>query len=248
MSALSLAFIGLAVLLAALVSGVFGLAGGMVLLGALLVFFDVPTAMVLFSVLAAAANFWRVATWWRYIHWRIWSGYVVGGTVAMLLLRLIEFVPSKAMVYFMLGVLPFLIEALPKHWHPSIDWRGVPVLGGLVTTTLQLVAGNGGIFLDVFFQKSTIDRRTTVATKAFCQTFANTARILYFGTVAGIDPSFPLWTLVPMMLLSIGGTVLATFILNRMTDVGFRKWTRVVIFTVSAIYLARAGWLFWTDA
>src|SRR5687767_2584003 len=123
MSALSLAFIGLAVLLAALVSGVFGLAGGMVLLGALLVFFDVPTAMVLFSVLAAAANFWRVATWWRYIHWRIWSGYVVGGTVAMLLLRLIEFVPSKAMVYFMLGVLPFLIEALPKHWHPSIDWR-----------------------------------------------------------------------------------------------------------------------------
>jgi uncharacterized membrane protein YfcA len=245
MSFLSLALIGLAVLLSSFVSGVFGLAGGMILLGVLLIFFDVPTAMVLFSVLVATANIWRVVMWWRYIHWRIWFGYIVGGSVALLTLRLIEFVPSKALVYFLLGLIPFVIESLPRAWHPSIEWRGMPVIGGLITTTIQLLAGNGGVFLDIFFQKSKIDRKTTVATKAFCQTFGNLARILYFGAVAGIDPSFPFWAFIPAMLLAITGTMLAPLVLNRMTDVGFRKWTRTIIFAVGAVYLLRAGWLFW---
>ena len=30
-----------------------------------------------------------------------------------------------------------------------------------------------------------------------------------------------------------------------MTDHGFRQWTRAIIFTISAVYLVRAGWLFW---
>jgi hypothetical protein len=40
-------------------------------------------------------------------------------------------------------------------------------------------------------------------------------------------------------VLSIAGTTLAAQVLERMTDVGFRIWTRRVIFAVSAIYLAR---------
>jgi hypothetical protein len=30
-----------------------------------------------------------------------------------------------------------------------------------------------------------------------------------------------------------------------MTDHGFRQWTRAIILTVSAIYLARGAFLFW---
>jgi hypothetical protein len=29
-----------------------------------------------------------------------------------------------------------------------------------------------------------------------------------------------------------------------MTDHGFRQWTRAIIFAISAVYLVRAGWLF----
>ena len=36
---------------------------------------------------------------------------------------------------------PWLIELLPRHWHPSIQWRGVPLLTGLTTTSIQLMAG-----------------------------------------------------------------------------------------------------------
>jgi uncharacterized membrane protein YfcA len=241
----SLAVIGAAVFAAAFVSGVFGLAGGMIMLGVLLVFFDVPTAMVLFSLLATTGNAWRVATWWRYINWRILRGYAVGGLVAVVLLAFVAFVPSKAMVYLILGLIPYTIELLPRDRHPSIEWRGAPTFAGFATTAVQLVAGNGGLFLDVFFQKSMLDRKTTVATKAICGTVGNLARMAYFGTLSGIDEAFPLWAFVPAALLAIAGTMLAPLVLERMTDHGFRKWTRVLIFVVSAVYLGRAAWLFW---
>jgi hypothetical protein len=46
-------------------------------------------------------------------------------------------------------------------------------------------------------------------------------------------------------LLAIGGTSLAPFVIERMTDHGFRQWTRAIIFAISGVFLARAGWLFW---
>jgi uncharacterized membrane protein YfcA len=245
MSLVYLALIGAAVFVSSFISGVFGMAGGMLLLGTLLVFFNVATAMVLFSLLAATGNAWRVITWWRYINWPIWLGYVAGGAIALIALRSIELVPSKAVVYLMLGLIPFVIEVLPRTWQPNIEWRGMPLLAGLMTTTIQLMAGNGGVFLDIFLQKSTIDRRTTVATKSFCQTFGNVARIAYFGSLVGIDEAFPLWAFVPAMLLAIAGTSLAPLVVNRMTDYGFRRWTRTLVFAVGAIFLARAAWLFW---
>jgi uncharacterized membrane protein YfcA len=241
----SLAVIGTAVFLASFVSGVFGLAGGMIMLGALLVFFDVPTAMILFSLLAATGNIWRTVSWRRFINWPILWGYALGGLLAVLMFGLVSFVPGKALVYLTLGLIPYAIELLPRDRHPNIEWRGAPAFAGFATTAIQIFAGNGGLFLDVFFQKSKLDRKTTVATKSVCGTVGNVARLLYFGTVTGIDDSFPLWAFIPGALLAIGGSMAAPFVVERMTDHGFRKWTRTLIFAISTIYLIRAAWLYW---
>ena len=248
MSLLVAGFILAVALITSLVSGVFGIAGGMIMLGVLLIFFDVPTAMVLFSLLAATGNAWRVVSWWGHVNWRIMWGYAAGGLIATVLMGFVAFVPSKAMVYLILGLIPYLIELLPRDHHPNIEWRGIPLLSGLATTAIQLIAGNGGLLLDVFFQKSSLDRRTTVATKAICGTVGNLARMAYFGTIAGIEENFPLWAFIPAALLAIAGTMVAPYILERMSDQEFRRWTRQIIFLVSAVYLARAFWLYWQGA
>lgn len=49
----------------------------------------------------------------------------------------------------------------------------------------------------------------------------------------------------PAILLAIAGTSLAPFVLERLTDHGFRRWTRWIIFAISAVYLARGFWLMW---
>lgn len=245
MTILSLSVVAASIFLSSFISGVFGIAGGMILLGALLTFFDVPTSMILFSLLSTTGNLWRVISWRRYIDWHIWLQYVAGAALAFGLLRFIAFVPSKALVYLLLGLMPYMIELMPRHWHPSIQWRGIPVFTGFVTSAIQLFAGNGGMFLDIFFQKSQVDRRTTVATKSICQTVGNLLRILYFGSLDNVTNILPAWVFAPAIVLAVVGTMLAPWVLERMTDHGFRRWTRKLIFIVSTIYLLRAAWLYW---
>src|SRR3954452_22072286 len=161
MSPLTLFGFGLTILLTSFVSGVFGMAGGLILLGLLLIYFDVPTAMVMLSIVQFAANGWRAVLWWRFVRWRIFTFYVAGAIVAFLLMRLIAFIPDKALVYLALGLTPFLAELMPRDLRPNIEWRGVPFVTGLLTTFMQLFSGVGGLFLDMFFQKSMLDRKTT---------------------------------------------------------------------------------------
>jgi hypothetical protein len=118
----------------------------------------------------------------------------------------------------------------------------VPFVTGVAATIIQILAGVGGLFLDIFFQKSALDRKTINATKAVAQSFSHVVRALYFGSLSGLG-DLPLWTTAPAILLAIGGTSLAPVVLEHMTDHGFRQWTRAIIFAISAVYLVRAGWL-----
>ena len=240
----ALAVIGLTIVVSSFLSGVFGMAGGMVLLGVLLTYFDVATGMIFFSVIQLFANGWRVVQWRRYVLWPILGWYVAGAVIAFACMWMIAFVPDKAMVYLALGLMPFVVEALPAALRPNIEWRGVPFFTGIATTIIQILAGVGGLFLDIFFQKSTLDRKTTNATKAVAQSFSHIVRALYFGSISGIG-DLPLWVTGPAIVLAIAGTSLAPFVIERMTDHGFRQWTRAIIFAISVVYLARAAWLFW---
>jgi uncharacterized membrane protein YfcA len=182
--------------------------------------------------------------WRRYVLWPIFGWYVLGAVIAFGCMWMIAFVPDKAMVYLSLGVMPFVVEALPASLRPNIEWRGVPFFTGVVTTIIQILAGVGGLFLDVFFQKSMLDRKTTNATKAVTQSFSHIVRALYFGSLSGVG-DLPVWATGPAILLAITGTSLAPFVIERMTDHGFRQWTRAIIIAISVVYLARGGWLLW---
>jgi hypothetical protein len=49
-------------------------------------------------------------------------------------------------------------------------------------------------------------------------------------------------------VLALAGAILAPFVLERMTDHGFRQWTRVIIYTLAIVYLVRGGLLIWHGA
>jgi uncharacterized membrane protein YfcA len=103
------------------ISGLFGMAGGLILLGVLLVFMDVAPAMVLFGTIQMVSNGWRATLWLRYVEWSIVWRFLIGSTTMFLLMRSVAIVPSKAALYLMLGLLPFaayLCQAV------SLDIRG----------------------------------------------------------------------------------------------------------------------------
>jgi len=247
MTVASYLLLGFTVVVSSFISGVFGMAGGMILLGVLLNYFDVASAMIMFSIIQFCANGWRAYQWRHHVRWPIFFKYVVGAAIAFIAMYSIRFVPDKMMVYLSLGLMPFAIEALPREWRPNIEWRGVPFVTGVLTTIVQVMAGVGGLFLDIFFQKSMLDRQTTNATKATVQTLSHVLRAAYFGSLSGLA-SVPKWALAPAIALSVAATSLAPFVIERMTDHGYRQWTRAIIFTVSIVYLVRAGMLWWHHA
>ena len=244
LSGIAIALIGATVVATSFLSGIFGMAGGMILLGVLLVFLDVAPAMVLFGATQAVANGWRAFLWRRHVRWDIVRLYVVGSATAFLLCRSIAFLPDKALVYLVLGVLPFAVYALPQRLAPDITRRGVPYLCGAVIMVIQLFGGVAGHILDLFFQASALDRRTVVATKAFTQVIAHFFRIAYFGSfAAAFEVHIPWCVYAGAVVLAVTGTTLAAQVLERMTDVSFRIWSKRIVVTVSGIYVLRGVWL-----
>ena len=70
------------------ISGIFGMAGGMLLIGFLLVLLPVPVAMVFHGVIQIAANGWRAWLWRHHVKWSVvlQFGAGVGGLADRLFL------------------------------------------------------------------------------------------------------------------------------------------------------------------
>jgi uncharacterized membrane protein YfcA len=239
----TLALAAVSVLATSILSGVVGMAGGMILMGVLLLLMPVTAAMVLHGVTQVASNGWRAFLWRGYINWRIIGGYGIGSFVVFGLMKLVAAVPDKAVVYIAMGVTPFIVMALPMQWVPDINRRFAPVICGGAVMFVQLLAGVAGNVLDVFFQRAEMDRRTVVATKAASQVLAHLQRIAFFGAFAGAGDIFPWWVYAGSVAIAMTGATIAATILKRMSEKAFRGWSRAIILAVSVVYLAKGLWL-----
>jgi uncharacterized membrane protein YfcA len=239
----TLSITALSILATSILSGVVGMAGGMILMGVLLMLMPVAAAMVLHGVTQVASNGWRAFLWRSYIDWRIIGGYAIGSFAMFLAMKLVAALPGKATVYIAMGVTPFIVMALPKAWAPDIRARGMSVVCGAAVMFVQLLAGVAGNVLDVFFQRAEMDRRAVVATKAASQVLAHLQRIAFFGAFALSGDIFPLWVYGGAVAIAMLGATLAASVLKRMSDKAFRGWSQAIILAVSVVYLAKGLWL-----
>ncbi len=132
--------------------------------------------MVLHAVTQIASNGWRAFLWRNYVDWRIIGGYAIGSFAVFLAMKLVAVLPAKAVVYIGMGITPFIVLMLPMRFVPEITRKGAPILCGAAVMFVQLLAGVAGNVLDVFFQRSQLDRKTVVATKAASQVLAHLQR------------------------------------------------------------------------
>lgn len=236
------------VLVTATVSGVFGMAGGLMLVGALTLAMPVAAAMVTHGAVQFVSNGWRAVLHRRHIQWRIIWLYGVGSALAAMVLSLVVYQPSKAWVYLMLGLVP-LLAWLPRGlFQLDAAKPSHAIACGLSVTGLNTAAGVSGPLLDVFFVRTALTRHQIVATKAATQAFSHTVKILYYGVpllastqTTGLPP---IWFFVLAAPLAMLGAVLGGRILDRLSDVNFLKWTRLIVTALGLIYLSQAAQLF----
>jgi uncharacterized membrane protein YfcA len=228
----------------AFLSGIFGMAGGIILMGALTAFLPVRTAMLLHGITQFASNGWRAFVWRRYISWRVLLPYLAGAVVALLLFSWVRYEPEKAWVLLALGVVPFIGFLLPARFAFDVEKPPVGFACGLVIASLMIVAGVAGPLLDVFFVKTRLDRRAVIATKATTQCLGHTMKLIYFGAVVDMAGGFadlPWWIYAGCIAAAMVGTTAARGVLERMTDVQWRAWSQRLLLVIGTVYLIQGG-------
>lgn len=233
-----LSLIAAASLLTSFISGILGMAGGMILMGVLLALLPLPAAMLLHGISQLSANGWRAWMLRRSIDWRVLRGYLLGAGLALAGFALLRIVVSKPVALVLMGLTPFVGLALPERFHFNVERRGQSFLCGLVNTSIALVAGISGPILDLFFVRSKMGRHAVVATKATVQSLSHLMKIGYFGGIlassgSSIDPRFAL----VLVALGVLGTTLSKQVLERISDEMFRRWTRWTVMSLGLFYL-----------
>jgi uncharacterized membrane protein YfcA len=207
-------------------SGIFGMAGGMLLMGLLLAIMPVTAAMALHGITQMASNGWRAVLWRTHVRWPIFGCYAAGAFIATAAFAALAAPPTKGVALLILGLTPFIGLALPARLRLNVARPVHAVACGGVCMTLQLVAGVSGPLLDVFFVQSGLDRRGIVATKAAVQTLGHALKLTYFGALliaAGGDLS-PVVAAIAVVL-AIVGTQASRRVLDAMSDRQFLQWS-----------------------
>lgn len=230
----------------AFLSGIFGMAGGLVLIGVLFALMPVPEAMALHAVTQMASNGWRGLLWIGHVKWRAVAAYLGGCVVAFAIWSYLRYVPSKPVALLALGVTPFLVRFLPKDLKPDPQSFLHGGIFGTICMTLMLLTGVTGPILDTYFLGGGLERRQIVATKGICQLFGHFAKLVYFGGLvtagAGVDPMMA----AVAVAASIVGTTAARPVLERLTDTQYRTWTWYIITAVALFYICQGTYLLLT--
>src|SRR5215470_810431 len=148
MTALVAAGLSLLMIGTALLSGVFGMAGGLILVGVLVVIMPLPQAMVLHAVTQMASNGWRALLWRQHIAWKTAFASFAGSLISLGLWSIWLYVPDKAVALLLLGCSPFIVRAIPDSVMPRTLGPSQMLGGSVVCMMLMLVTGVTGPLLD----------------------------------------------------------------------------------------------------
>jgi uncharacterized membrane protein YfcA len=219
------------------ISGVFGMAGGLILLALLLSFLPVGTAIAVQGIVQIIANGSRAIFSRAFIDWRILGTMMAGLATAGLILWIARYVPSLATVYIAVGLMPILV------WIPAAKLKldaAKPLhafVCGFLGGGFNLTVGVSGPSIDIFFIRTTLDRRTIVATKAAMQVLSHLSKVVFYWQATMVLTPQEWGAVVVAAPFAIAGTSAGYWVLQRMNDVNFRVWMRWIVTAIGIYYL-----------
>ncbi|MCP3731026.1 sulfite exporter TauE/SafE family protein [Sphingomonas sp. MG17] len=230
--------------LTSILSGVFGMAGGLILMGLLAWLLPITTALALHGIIQFASNLWRVILHRGHVAWRVLVTFGVGAAAAMGLFALITFEPAKLYVFLGLGLMPILVW-LPERWlrlDASNPWHSL--CGGFVSTGLSLVSGVSGPVTDLLFVRTRLNRHEVVATKAVMQAIGHASKVIVYGGVLlseSARASIPLGVTALAITASMAGIMVGSRVLDRLSDAQFQAGRRWIVTVIGIGFLVQAA-------
>jgi len=224
-------------LLTAVLSAVVGMAGGIVLLSVMLLFFEPLAAIPLHGAVQLVSNGSRTWIQRSHVDWPIVWRYALPLVPMGFIGLAIAWSLSPPLARGLIGAF-VLVATWAPGWlvigtHPEQIDRGrrFVLLGGVVGV-LNMTVGATGPLIAPFFLNLGLSRQALIGTKAACQTLGHVVKIAIYG-VAGFV--FSAW-LGPLALLSaavVVGTWLGSRILGHVSEQAFVRLYKTVLTLVA---------------
>ncbi|HEY6598590.1 MAG TPA: sulfite exporter TauE/SafE family protein [Pseudomonadales bacterium] len=229
----------IAVVLTSMLSGVLGMAGGIILMALLVSLKSVAAAMIIHGVVQGTANGSRAFLLRKHIVLRILPPYLVGAAIAFGAFAVLMVMPNAEWVLIAIGALPWIALIVPKLNGLDVTRPPTATVCGTLVTAAQLFAGASGPLLDFFYLHTPLDRYQVVATKAVTQTLGHVLKLVYYGGVIGVaSDGVNVPFLAIAVLGAVVGTRLGTRLLDKIGDGEFRRVSRYVILAIGAYCIA----------
>lgn len=226
-------------------SGVFGMAGGMLLLLLLTARLPLADAMVLHGSAQLVANGVRAALLGRHVRVELVARYVFAGVLAASVCALSAIVVDTRVALVITGLVGCAEPWLSRLRLPSIERPAGTYLCGALVSGLHVTSGATGPVLDSFFAHSSLPRHQNVATKALLQCCGHALKIIYFASLgaggADLGLAHNFW---PLAAAAVAGTYVGREILDHVNEQVFRKSTRYLVRGLGAVSLVRGALAF----
>lgn len=245
MSLLSVIIVG-AALFTSILSGIFGMAGGLILMGIFAWLLPATTALALHGLIQFASNIWRLLLHRAHVAWGVLVHFGIGALLAMGLFALVAFTPSKMLLFLTLGLLPVLVW-IPERWLrlDALNWRHA-VVGGFASTGLSLMSGVSGPLTDLLFVRTEMGRHSVVATKAAMQAIGHASKLLFYGAIllsAASQASVSIPAAAAAIAASMVGIMIGGRLLDRISDAHFKAARRWIVTVIGLTFLVQAAQL-----
>jgi uncharacterized membrane protein YfcA len=211
----------------AMISGAFGLGGGVMLLSFIASLLPSIAIIPVHGVIQMVANLSRALMMWRNIKFTLMMPFVVGTLIGAAIGGQIVFAIPKHFLQGIIGV--FILYSL---WGPAMkafnsSWVASASIGVVASFATMFVGGTGPLIAP-FIRATTNERRMTVATQSAFMSWQHGIKILTFGILG-----FAFSTYAPLITIMIGFTILGTWsgkiILTWMPEKVFRIAFNIVL-------------------
>ncbi len=231
-----------------LISGVFGMAGGMILMGFLPLYFLPAQAILLHGIIQGFANAHRSFTLRGAIDWRGMRYYALGSFLAFVILRQVQFVPDRSLLYLFLAVIAFAgaFNCFPAAL--SFQRNRGAFISGIAVSGVQLVVGVAGPLLDLFFRDRSAPKENVIATKSMTQVLSHALKVALMVEILRNQERvliFQWWEIALILAVSAVGTSIGRIFLGRMSQANFYRWTSWILAGLGVIYFQKGVSAYW---
>lgn len=226
-----------------ILSGVLGMAGGMLLLAALLSRLDPTTAIPVHGIVQLVSNASRAWFLREHVRKRFVLPFVLpllpAGALGVLLLGSLPAGAGKMLIGAFVLAFTWRASRSREQGHPTQHPLRLLAFGGALVGFFSTLIGATGPLVAPFVMALELAPAATVGTMAVCQVFQHGTKVLLYG-LAGFDFRAQVAPALALSVCAILGSAVGTRWVDRIDRDLFRRIVKIVL-TVLALQLLVSG-------